>query len=113
MMRSPVFCRYPGIHCAGTWRTVTCPRLSDSMPAPPRGDSWTYTHARRRCRRWSRGSTDLDRSRKVCFRKTARKPAPMLVLDRLTVKVTGKVCGAAASVSRINSLEGSLVIEWD
>jgi hypothetical protein len=37
----------------------------------------------------------------------------MLVLDRLTVKVTGKVCGAAASVARINSLEGSLVIEWD
>jgi len=30
----------------------------------------------------------FDRPRKVAFRRVARKPAPMLVLDRLTVKMT-------------------------
>jgi hypothetical protein len=37
----------------------------------------------------------------------------MLVPGRLTVKMTVKVCGAAASTSRINTLEGSLMIEWE
>jgi hypothetical protein len=42
-------------------------------------------------------SIDLDRSRKVTFGRLARKPAPMLVLHRLTVEMTVKVGGAAAS----------------
>ena len=71
----------------------------------------TDTDARRGCRRWSRESIDVDRSRKLSFRRTARKPAPMLVLRTLTVEMTVRVCGAAASASRINSLEGSLMIE--
>jgi len=37
----------------------------------------------------------------------------MLVLGRLTVKMTVKVCGAATSDLQINSLEGSLMIEWE
>jgi hypothetical protein len=37
----------------------------------------------------------------------------MLVLHRLTVKVTVKVCDAAASSLRINNLEASLMIEWE
>jgi hypothetical protein len=36
----------------------------------------------------------------------------MLVPDRLAVKVTVKVFGAAATTLRINSLDGSLMIEW-
>jgi hypothetical protein len=37
----------------------------------------------------------------------------MLVPDRLTVNLTVKVCGAAVIAVRINSLEGSLMIEWE
>jgi len=37
----------------------------------------------------------------------------MLVPDRLTVKMTVKVCKAAVMALRINSLEGSLMIEWE
>jgi len=37
----------------------------------------------------------------------------MLVPDRLTVKMTVKICDAAASTLNINSLEGSLMIEWE
>jgi hypothetical protein len=37
----------------------------------------------------------------------------MLVSDRLTVKMTVKICAAAARGLRINSLEGSLMIEWE
>jgi hypothetical protein len=37
----------------------------------------------------------------------------MLVPDRLTVKMTVRVFGAAASALQINSLEGSLMIEWE
>jgi len=37
----------------------------------------------------------------------------MLVPDRLTVKMTAKICEAAARSIRINSLEGSLMIEWE
>ncbi|MCU0975292.1 MAG: hypothetical protein MUC71_03145 [Steroidobacteraceae bacterium] len=55
----------------------------------------------------------LGRSRKVRFGRIARKPAPMLMLRTLTVKMTVKVCGAAESALRINSLEGSLMIEWE
>lgn len=54
---------------------------------------------------------DFDRSRKVPLLKVARKPAPMLVPDRLTVKVTVKICGAASIPLRISGLEGSLMIE--
>jgi hypothetical protein len=56
---------------------------------------------------------DFDRSRKVPLLKIARKPAPMLVPDRLTVKVTVKICGAASSPLRIRGLEGSLMTEWE
>jgi len=37
----------------------------------------------------------------------------MLVPNRLTVKMTVKIFGAAASTVQINSLEGSLMIEWE
>jgi hypothetical protein len=37
----------------------------------------------------------------------------MLMPDRLTVKMTVKICGAASSALQINSLEGSLMIEWE
>jgi hypothetical protein len=37
----------------------------------------------------------------------------MLVLRTLTAKMTVKVCEAAARAMRINSLEGSLMIEWE
>jgi len=37
----------------------------------------------------------------------------MLVLRTLTVKLTVKGCGTVASALRINSLEGSLMIEWE
>ena len=53
----------------------------------------------------------LDRSRKVSLRRIARKPAPMLVLRTLTVKLTVNFCRAASGRLQINSLEGSLMIE--
>jgi len=56
---------------------------------------------------------DFDRSRKVPFLKIARKPAPMLVLRTLTVKVTVNFCRAASGALQINSLEGLLMIEWE
>jgi hypothetical protein len=37
----------------------------------------------------------------------------MLIPDRLTVKMTVRVCDAAASALQINSLEVSLMIEWE
>ena len=37
----------------------------------------------------------------------------MLVPGWLTVKMTVKVCDAAASALEINGLEGSLMIEWE
>jgi hypothetical protein len=37
----------------------------------------------------------------------------MLVPGRLTVKMTVKTCAAAPSSFRINSLEGSFMIEWE
>ena len=58
-------------------------------------------------------SIDLDRSRKVSSGRIARKPAPMLVPDRLTVKVTVKIYEAAANTLQINRVEGSLMIEWE
>jgi len=58
-------------------------------------------------------SINVDRSRKVTFVLIARKPAPMLVPDRLTVKVTVKICEAEESAMQIKSLEGSLMIEWE
>jgi len=56
---------------------------------------------------------DLDRSRKVTFGRIARKPAPMLVPDTLTVEMTVKIFEAATDSFQINSLEGSLMIEWE
>jgi hypothetical protein len=37
----------------------------------------------------------------------------MLVLHRLTVEMTVKVCEAVSGALQINSLEGSLMIEWE
>jgi hypothetical protein len=37
----------------------------------------------------------------------------MLVPDKLTVEMTAKICAAASSPLQINSLEGSLMIEWE
>jgi hypothetical protein len=37
----------------------------------------------------------------------------MLVPGTLTVKMTVKICEAAARTLQINSLEGSLMIEWE
>jgi hypothetical protein len=37
----------------------------------------------------------------------------MLVLRTLTVKMTVNFCGAASGALQINSLEGSLMIEWE
>jgi hypothetical protein len=37
----------------------------------------------------------------------------MLVPDRLTARMTVKGCGAAAIALQINSLERSLMIEWE
>jgi hypothetical protein len=37
----------------------------------------------------------------------------MLMLRTLTVKMTVKICAAEASARQINSLEGSLMIEWE
>jgi hypothetical protein len=56
---------------------------------------------------------DFDISREVAFGRIARKPAPMLMVQRLTVKVTAKICGAAASGLEINDLDGSLMIAWE
>ena len=58
-------------------------------------------------------SIDLDRSRKVDFGRIARKPAPMLMPDRLTIKMSVKVCEAAARSLQFISLERSLMIEWE
>ena len=58
-------------------------------------------------------SIDLDRSRTVTLHQIARKPAPMLVPDRLTVRMTVKRCRGALNPLRIKSLEGSLMIEWE
>ena len=55
----------------------------------------------------------LGGSRKIRLRRTARKPAPMLEPDRLTVEMTVRVCEEAARALRINSLEGYLMIEWE
>jgi hypothetical protein len=58
-------------------------------------------------------SIDVDRSRKVDFRRTARKPAPLLALRTSTVKLTVNFGGAASGALQINSLERSLMIEWE
>jgi hypothetical protein len=56
---------------------------------------------------------DLDRPRKVTFGRIARKPTPMLVHDRLTVKITVKIREVADSTLQINSLDNSLMIGWE
>ena len=58
-------------------------------------------------------SIDLDRSRKIAFGRIARKPAPMLVPRTLTVKMTVNIREAVSRTIQINSLEGSLMIEWE
>jgi hypothetical protein len=37
----------------------------------------------------------------------------MLDLDRLTVKVTVRICEAEAGTLQINRLRGSLMFEWE
>jgi len=64
-------------------------------------------------RRGSYESIDLDRSRKVTSGRIARKPAPMLMPDGLTVKVTVKGVVQLLDAIQINSLERSLMIEWE
>ena len=88
-------------------------RSLPSMRSTLEPESLTDTDARRYCRRWSRESIDVDRSRKVSFGRTARKPAPVLVPAALTVKVTVKTLVPCSDVRQINSLEGSLMIEWE
>ena len=56
----------------------------------------------------ARVDIDVDRSRKVSFGRIARKPAPMLVLRTLTVRMAVRVCERATCALQINSLEGSL-----
>jgi hypothetical protein len=56
---------------------------------------------------------DVDRSRKVSFGRTARKPAPVLAPAGLTVKMTVKTLVPCSDARQINSLEGSLMIEWE
>jgi hypothetical protein len=56
---------------------------------------------------------DVDRSRKVTFHRIARKPAPMLVPDRLTVRMTVKIREAVVSTLQIYDLDGSLMIEGE
>jgi hypothetical protein len=55
----------------------------------------------------------LGRFRKVRFCETARKPAPMLVPDGLTAKMTVESAGLLSDAIQIKSLEGSLTIEWE
>jgi len=55
---------------------------------------------------------DLDRSRKVRLRETARKPVSTLDADGLTVRMTGKLCGAIATARRDEDLRVPLMIEW-
>lgn len=69
----------------------------------------TGTDARRWRQQSSSEPMDVDRSRKVTFGRVARKPAPMLVPDSLTVKIRA----VAASTMQINDLESSLMIEWE
>lgn len=82
------------------------------MPAPL-GRTSGWHDARRWDPRWSRESIDVDRSRKLNFGRTCRKPAPMLVLHALTVKMTVKRRDTTQSPVHINGLEGSLMIEWE
>ena len=65
------------------------------------------------CRRAHCESIDPDRSRNVTFRRITRKPAPMLVPDTLTVKMTVKIGPTTWNHCQINSLDASLTIEWE
>ena len=56
---------------------------------------------------------DVDRSRKVTFRRIGRNPAPRLVPDTLTVKMTVKIDRTTWNHFEINSLDCSLMIEWE
>ena len=95
-------------------RYITRPVLANDRVHRAFSGASPTTMDARRCR-WQSPweSIDVDRSRKVSVGRIGRKPAPMLVLSTLTVKVTVKVCEAAASTLQINSLEGSLMIEWE
>ena len=61
----------------------------------------------------SRRVPGVDRSRKVASGRVARKPAPMLVLRTLTLKMTVNLRRATYGALQINSLEGALMIEWE
>jgi hypothetical protein len=102
-----------GIVTVKKWaKTSVGTRVYGVRCQPFLGTALTGTDARRWCPRWSWESIDVDRSRKVSFGRTGRKPAPMLVLRTLTVKLTANFCGPASGALRINSLESSLMIEW-
>ena len=77
------------------------------------GVSLTEMNVRRCRRQWSWESIGVGRSRKVRFGRIRRKPASMLMLLRLTVRVTVKRRAAAQSSRQINGLDGSLMIEWE
>ena len=78
-----------------------------------RGHSKGHVEAPVKRSRATQESIVLDRSRKVSLRRTARKPAPMLALRALTVKMTVNFCMAASGRLQINSVESSLTIEWE
>ena len=61
----------------------------------------------------SRRVPGVDRSRKLASGRIARKPAPMLVLRTLTLKITVNLRRATYGALQINSLEGALMIEWE
>jgi hypothetical protein len=93
---------------------VLCNKHLDGLvPRPLRCSSKAHGEMQQGGSRVAQEPIDLGRSRKVRFGRIARKPAPMLVLDRLTVKMTVKVREAVASTLQINDLDGSLTIEWE
>ena len=61
----------------------------------------------------SRRVPGVDRSGKLASGRIARKPAPMLVLRTLTLKITVNLRRATYGALQINSLEGALMIEWE
>ena len=61
----------------------------------------------------SRRVPGADRSRKLASGRVARKPAPMLVLRTLMLKMKVNLRGATSGALQINSVEGALRIEWE
>jgi len=67
----------------------------------------------RALRRRGAESKDLDRFREVGLGRIAGKPAPMLDLHELTARVTVRQPLPVAETRQINSLDSSLMIEWE